>query len=95
MIVSQVPKYWASAMEIRLAAGKQGAVSGHGGEAQLMPHLLALSIAAYDEYPDMYQMIAGAAFVGILNRVTSTISPIPAGIRARHITRIELKRGCG
>lgn len=58
VIVSQC-QYWASAMEIGWPPVKQGAVSGHGSEAQLMRDLLALSIAAYDEYPDMYQMIAG------------------------------------
>lgn len=49
----------ASDMEIGWPPVKQGAISGHGSELQLSRDLLSLAIAAYDEYPDMYQMIAG------------------------------------
>lgn len=49
----------ASNMEIGWPPVKQGAISGHGSELQLTRDLLSIAIAAYDEYPDMYQMIAG------------------------------------
>ncbi len=49
----------AGKMEIGWPPVKQGAVSGHGSEAQLLRDILSLSIAAYDEYPDMYLMAAG------------------------------------
>lgn len=37
----------------------QGAVSGHGGEPNLLRDLLALGIATYDERPDIYNYVAG------------------------------------
>ena len=41
---------------------RQMAISGHGGEAQLLRDLLAFAIAAYDERPDIYRFCAGRIF---------------------------------
>lgn len=41
---------------------KQAAITGHGTETQLLRDLLAISIAAYDERPDMYHFCAGRLF---------------------------------
>ncbi len=46
-------------MEIGFPPSGQGAVTGHAGEAQLMRDWLSLGIAAYDEYPDIYNFVAG------------------------------------
>lgn len=37
---------------------KQGAVNGHGCEAQLLQNLLAFAIAVYDEKPDVWKTVA-------------------------------------
>lgn len=37
----------------------QGGVVGHGTEAQLYRDWLAYAIASYDEYPDIYELVAG------------------------------------
>ena len=52
----------ASMTEIGYPPARQGAVTGHGGEAQLMRDQLAAAIAVYDEYPDWYQFAAGRFF---------------------------------
>ena len=49
----------AGQMEIGWPPNKQGAVVGHGGEAQLQRDLLSLGVATYDEYPDIYNYVAG------------------------------------
>lgn len=46
-------------MEIGFPPSGQGAVVGHGGEAQLMRDWLSLGVATYDEYPDIYNFVAG------------------------------------
>lgn len=46
-------------MEIGWPPSKQGAVVGHGGETQLQRDLLSFAVATYDEYPDIYNYIAG------------------------------------
>lgn len=46
-------------MEIGFPPTGQGAVTGHGGEAQLQRDWLTLAIACYDEYPSIYNMVAG------------------------------------
>lgn len=48
--------------EMGYPPAKQAAISGHGSEAQLLRDLLALSIAAYDERPDIYDFCAGRIF---------------------------------
>ena len=49
----------AAQMEIGWPPNRQGAVVGHGGEAQLQRDLLSLGVATYDEYPDIYNYVAG------------------------------------
>lgn len=49
----------ASMMEVGYPPSGQGAVCGHGGEAQLFRDLLGLGIATYDERPDIYNFVAG------------------------------------
>lgn len=49
----------ASLMEVGYPPSGQGAVSGHGGEAQLLRDLLGFGIATYDERPDIYNYVAG------------------------------------
>ncbi len=49
----------ASYMEIGWPPTKQGAVTGHGSEAQIMRDLLAAGIAMFDERPDIYDNSAG------------------------------------
>lgn len=52
----------ASQMEIGWPPTKQGAVTGHGVEAQLMRDLMCAGIAMYDERPDIYVNVAGRFF---------------------------------
>lgn len=49
----------ASLMEIGWPPIRQGAICGHGGEAQLLRDFLGFGIATYDEYPDIYNFCAG------------------------------------
>lgn len=41
---------------------KQGGVTGHGSEAQILRDLLGFAIAVADERPDIYNMVAGRFF---------------------------------
>nr|MBC8426857.1 heparinase II/III family protein [bacterium] len=52
----------ASMTEMGYPPRRQGAVTGHGGEAQLMREQLAAAIAVYDEYPIWYRFGAGRFF---------------------------------
>ncbi len=52
-------EWTASMMEVGYPPSGQGAVCGHGGEAQLFRDLLGLGIATYDERPDIYNFVAG------------------------------------
>ncbi len=52
----------ASTMEIGFPPFRQGNITGHAGEAQLLRDLLAIGIAAYDENPNMYRVAAGRFF---------------------------------
>jgi hypothetical protein len=52
----------ASGMEIGWPPVKQGSVTGHGVENQLMRDLLCLALAVYDERPDIYETVAGRFF---------------------------------
>ncbi len=49
-------------MEIGFPPSKQGAVTGHGTEAQLLRDWYTFAIAAYDEYPDIYNFVAGRIY---------------------------------
>ncbi len=52
----------ASMMEVGYPPSGQGAVVGHGSEAQIMRDLLGFGIAVYDERPDIYNYIGGRFF---------------------------------
>lgn len=49
-------------MEVGYPPDGQGAVCGHGGEAQIMRDLLGFAIATYDERPDIYNFVGGRFF---------------------------------
>lgn len=49
-------------LEIGMPPAGQSSLVGHGTEAQLLRDWLALSIAAYDEYPELYDYVAGRIF---------------------------------
>lgn len=50
---------FASEMEIGWPPSQQGAVVGHGSEAQLLRDLMSFAIAVYDERPDVWNYIGG------------------------------------
>lgn len=50
---------FAQLLEIGCPPSKQGAVVGHGCEAQLLRSYIALAIAAYDERPEIWNYCAG------------------------------------
>jgi len=52
----------AKTMEIGYPPLRQGALTGHGTEWQLQRDLLSAAVAVYDEYPEMYQLVAGRFF---------------------------------
>ena len=45
--------------EVGFPPSKQGMLTGHGCEAQLLRDWLSLGIASYDEYPDIYDFVMG------------------------------------
>ena len=53
------PSSWGFKMEIGFPPYKQGALTGHGSENQLMRDYLAFSIAVFDELPEWYEFIGG------------------------------------
>ena len=68
-IVSGSNSYGAK-MEIGFPPSKQGAISGHGTEFQLLRDYLAFAIAIYDEYPGWWNYIGGrfySEFVPVRN----------------------------
>jgi heparin/heparan-sulfate lyase len=52
----------ASRTEIGYPPTRQGAVTSHGGEAQLMRDQFAVAVAVYDEFPEWYRIGAGRFF---------------------------------
>ncbi len=57
----------AGMMEVGWPPVKQRAVVGHGPEGQVLRDLMCAGIAMYDEYPDIYTLVAGrffAEFIG-------------------------------
>jgi len=52
----------ARTMECRYPPTRQGSVTGHASEAQVMRDMLCAGIAIYDEYPDMYDHAAARFF---------------------------------
>ncbi len=61
-IVATVENQIAPRMEIGMPPCRYGVVAGHQSEAQLLRDWLAFSIAVYDEYPDIYEFVAGRFF---------------------------------
>ncbi len=59
LIISKCEQMAEKYFEMGYPPAKQAAISGHGGEAQLLRDLLAFSIAVYDERPDVYDFCAG------------------------------------
>lgn len=49
-------------MEVGYPPIKQGAVTSHSGEAQLMRDIISIAIAFYDEDPDLYTLVAKRLF---------------------------------
>jgi hypothetical protein len=60
-IIEQTKKL-AGRMEIKYPPYRQGAITGHGGEAQLLRDQLSAGIAFFDEDPSMYHHCAGRIF---------------------------------
>ena len=57
-------------IEVGYPPTRQGAVTGHGSEFQLLRDWLAFGIATYDEYPDIFDFVAGrieSEFVPVRN----------------------------
>ncbi|MES2300080.1 MAG: heparin/heparin-sulfate lyase HepB [Pseudomonadota bacterium] len=54
-------------MEIGFPTVKQGSISGHGAEAQLMRDQMSAAIAFYDEEPALYNLIGGRFFATYVN----------------------------
>ena len=61
-IVAGCENLLAPHLEIGMPPAGQGSLVGHGTEAQLLRDWLTLGIAAYDEYPDIYDYVAGRIF---------------------------------
>lgn len=52
----------AKTQEVGYPPTRQGSVTGHGSEAQIMREMLAAGIAMYDEFPEMYDLAATRFF---------------------------------
>lgn len=61
-IVASVENRIAPRMEIGMPPCRYGVVVGHQSEAQLLRDWLSFSIAVYDDYPDIYNFVAGRFF---------------------------------
>lgn len=48
--------------EIGFPPNKQGSVTGHGTEFQYLRDWVALAVATYDEYPDIYNYVVGRVY---------------------------------
>lgn len=59
-------KKFASTMEIGYPPVKQGAITGHGSEDQIMRDLISAGIATFDEDPSIYQWTAGRFFADFI-----------------------------
>lgn len=53
---------YASMLEVGWPPVKQGAVTGHGPEGQVVRDLMCAGIAMFDEFPDIYEWVAGRFF---------------------------------
>ncbi len=54
--------FLANDLEIGFPPNKQGAIVGHGCGGQLLKNWLSVAIAAADEFPDVYEYVAGRIF---------------------------------
>ena len=61
-IVAGVQNKLAKRMEIGCPPSKDGAISHHNLECQLLRSYLSFAIAVYDEYPSVYNYVAGRLF---------------------------------
>ena len=61
-IVSGVESKLARHLEVGYPPSGQGAVTGHGSEAQILRDWLAFGIAVYGDYSDVYRFVAGRVF---------------------------------
>lgn len=61
-IIDRCEEMAAEYFEMGYPPSRQGALQGHGSEAQLLRDLLAFAIAVFDERPDIYQFCAGRIF---------------------------------
>lgn len=61
-VIAECERIAARYFEMSYPPSRQMAISGHGSEAQLLRDLLALSIATYDERPDIYNYCAGRIY---------------------------------
>ena len=61
-VIAACERIAAAYFEMGYPPSRQMAISGHGGEAQLLRDLLAFAIAVYDERPDVYEFCAGRLF---------------------------------
>lgn len=61
-IIAACERIASAYFEMSYPPARQMAISGHGGEAQLLRDLLAFAIAVYDERPDVYEFCAGRIF---------------------------------
>lgn len=61
-LIEQAIAIISDGIEVGWPPTKQGALTGHGSEAQTLRDLLSFAIATYDERPDIYNMVAGRFF---------------------------------
>lgn len=61
-IIAACERIAGDTFEMGYPPARQMAISGHGGEAQLLRDLLSLAIAVYDERPYIYEFCAGRLF---------------------------------
>ena len=70
----------AAMLEVGWPPVKQRAVVGHGPEGQVLRDLMCAGIAMYDEYPDIYTLVAGRFF-------SEFIEPRKLMYRAHHFSQ--------
>lgn len=58
-IIAGMTNLFCENMEVDFPPSKQGGVTGHGSEAQVLRDYFVLSIAIADERPDFYEYVAG------------------------------------
>ncbi len=58
-LIAGACNFIAPAINIGCPPGGQGSVVGHGAESPLMRDWLAVALASYDEYPDIYNFVVG------------------------------------